>query len=116
MAGDVGILGEETVFMRDSLVIQHGADHVQVRNQDGLRDLGGELVIAFADARPDARRGFAERFRIELGEIQHGLEAVVKLVSLQTAHRNAAEQVVKVLLAQLEEDIGKLHQSYCSGF
>ena len=28
VTGDVGILGEEAVFMRDSLVIEHRTDHV----------------------------------------------------------------------------------------
>jgi hypothetical protein len=42
-------------------------------------------------------------------EVQTGLNAVEKLVGAQAAHGNGAHQLLKGLLTEAEEDIGKLH-------
>ena len=69
----------------------------------------GELVVVFAEARPDARGGFAQRFGIQLVHVQAGLQPVEELIGFQLPHGNRAHVLFKGLLAQAEEDIAELH-------
>ena len=67
-------------------MIEGGADHVQVRDEDGLADIGGEVVFVFVYAAPHARLGLAQRFGVELVEVEARLDAIVKLKRLEPAH------------------------------
>lgn len=109
MAGQLRVLGEESVFVRNTQVIQHGLDQVQIRRQDRLGQIGGEIVVAFAEPLPDAGLGFAQSFRVEFVQMEPRLHPVEKLVRLQPPHRNRAQQLLTVFFAQPEEDIAKLH-------
>ena len=91
-------------------MVQHGLDHVQMRDQDGLREVGGKVVVGTGlQMLPEARRGFAQGLRTELVQVQPGLDAVEKLIGPELAHGNRAHQLLKRFLAQAEEDVGKLH-------
>ena len=57
----------------------------------------------------------AQRLRTQLMEMQTGLDAVEKLIGPQAAHGHRPHQLLERLLAQAEEDIGKLHlEDHCT--
>ena len=109
VSGDLRILGEKSVFVRNAQVIEHRLDQIQMRHQDRLRQIGGEFVIVLAQARPHPRSGLAQRLRIQLVHVQPGLQPVEELIRLQFPHGNRAHVLLKVLLAQAQEDVAELH-------
>src|SRR5262249_1004119 len=86
ISGDLGVLGEKTVFMRDAEMIQHGLDHLEMGYQNRLGSIRGKVVIALIKARPDPRRRLPKGLRIQLSQVQTRLEPVVELISLETTH------------------------------
>src|SRR5579863_732032 len=53
----VDIFLEESVLIGNPQIVDHRLDHVQMRNQNGLRKIGRELFIFFVDSHPKSRRG-----------------------------------------------------------
>ena len=106
----IDVLGEKAILVGNAQVIEHGLDHVQVRNQDGLRKIGREIFVAFAQARPEARRRLTQALGVHLGQVHARLQTIEKLKGLELADRNSAQQLSERLLAQALEDLGKLHK------
>ena len=48
-------------------------------------------------------------------QMQTCLERLEHLEGFQTAERNGAKELLEIIRAQPEENIGKLHQRYCNG-
>ena len=110
MGGNIGILGEEAAFVRDAQMIEHGLDHIEMRDQDGLGNIGGKVVVMFAEAGEEAGGGLAQGLRIELVEIETGLDAFEDLVGFQAPERNGAQELLEVVFAQAKKDVAELHQ------
>ncbi len=66
----VQILREKTFFVRHAEKIQHCRDHVHVRNQNGLRKVGGKLLVLLVQPLPEAGRGFAQTLGIHLRQMR----------------------------------------------
>lgn len=107
---DVGVLGEESVIVGHTQEIEHILNHVEMRDQDRLRDIGSEILVSLSHARPEPWRGAAERFRIQFAEMGSHLQAIKKLKGPELTHGDGAEKPFKVFLAKPQEDIAKLHQ------
>ena len=63
----VHILGKETILVRHAQKIQHRGDHVQMGNQDGLRQILGEILVPGRNALPQFRYRFAQAFSVYFG-------------------------------------------------
>jgi len=70
----VHVFREKTVLVGNAQKIEDGRDEVQVRHQDRLRELFGELLVAFGNARPKPRNGLPQRLRIDLGKVRSDFE------------------------------------------
>ena len=88
----VEILGEEALLVRHAEKIQHRRDHVHVGNENGLREIGGELLILLVQTRPEAGRGLAQTLGVHFGQMGARLETFVKLIGLQFSDGNPAQQ------------------------
>ena len=93
----VDVFGEEAIFVRNAEIVEHGLDHVQMGDQDGLRKLGGELfVVSGSRAAPNTRGAdFAQRFGVQLGHMQARFQAIEKLKRFQFSERDGAQQFAR---------------------
>src|SRR6202011_2024218 len=101
--GGVDVFVEEAVLVGDAEEIEHGLDHVEVRDQNGLRQLTGELLVAFVQSRPEARRGLADVLRVELAQMEADLHALVELVRLHFPDGDGAQKTPEGLLTQAKK-------------
>src|SRR5579871_1761194 len=106
----IHVLVEESVLVGHAEIVQHGFDHVQVRNQDGLRKVGSEVFIILGQARPQTRLGLAKMFGIEFGEAEPCLDAVIELIGFQFADGNGAQELRERVFPQALKDGCKLHK------
>ena len=74
-----------------------------MRNQNRLREVGGEFLILLVQPLPEARRGLAQIFGIHLGQMSAGFEALVKLIGPQFSDGNPAQQLRQALFAELQK-------------
>src|SRR5580698_1112575 len=56
----VDVFVEKPLLVRNPQIVDHRLDHVQVRDQDGLRQLAGKFLVPLAESRPKLRRGLAK--------------------------------------------------------
>src|ERR1017187_8007934 len=96
------ILGKEATLMRHAHEVQHRRDHVEMRNQDSLRQILGEILVPAGNALPELRHGLAQTLRVDLGQVCANLEALVDLVSFQLADGDAADELSKRILPQAQ--------------
>src|ERR1039458_2182426 len=112
--GEIGfglhVLGKEATLMRHTHEIQHRPDHVEMRNQDGLGQILGEIVVPGDNALPELRHGFAQALRVDFSQVRANLESLVDLVSFQLADGDASDELSKRILPQAQVYLGNLHQ------
>ena len=60
----IDVFGEEAFFVRYLQMVQHGLDHLEMGNQNGLRKVAGKLFVLLGQTRP--KRGAALRMFSEL--------------------------------------------------
>src|SRR5581483_5555674 len=94
---------------RDAEIVDHGLNHVEMRDQDGLREISCEFVFAVVETGPEPGYSLFHVFRIELGQVKAHLHAIVQLVSLQFTDGDAAHQVGKRGLTLADENVADLH-------
>src|ERR1035437_9080226 len=111
---DMRVQNRGTAFLSDSvfrsdLEVQNGGDQIQMRYQQGLCELLGELLVLFGYAGPKSGNGLSQRLRIHLGEMRPNLETFVHLIGFQLADGHAADHPAERVLTQIEVDLRKLH-------
>src|ERR1035441_10947482 len=79
--------------MRHAQKIQHGPDQIQMGDQDGLRQILGEILVAPGNTFPEFWHGFAQTLRVDLGEVRANFESLVDLVRFQLADGDAADEL-----------------------
>lgn len=109
LSARVQILGKKTIFMRDALKIEHSLDHVEMRHQHRLCNVGGKFLVMLGNARKKAWSRLAQALPIELIQVKAQFNALVKLESLQFPNGDTAENLFELGLSQRQENVGKLH-------
>ena len=104
------VLGKEATLMGHTHEIQHGRDHVQMRNQDSLRQILGEILVPRRNALPELRHSLAQALRVDFSQVRANLEALVDLVSFQLADGDAADELCKRILPLAQVYFGNLHK------
>lgn len=109
VAFNVGVFGEEAVLVGDAEQVESIDDQVQVRDEDGLRKVNGEILLPALDSRPKLRSGFPQVLVVELYQVRAGLDLIEKLIGSQAAEGNAADKFAKNVLAKCKENATNLH-------
>ena len=99
--GGVDVLREEAILVRHFQKVEHGLDHVQVRDEDRLRQVLAQSFVLGAEPQPDFGRDGLQRLIVQFRQVQPRFEAVVHLKGLQLVQRNRAEQGDELALAKL---------------
>src|SRR5438067_1147578 len=74
------VLIEKALLIRDAKKIENLDDHVEMRKQKNLREIGREIFFAGFNARPEFWLGMTQRFRIQFHEARPRFETLVDLV------------------------------------
>ena len=109
MRVDVGVFVEEAVLVRNSEMIEHGDNHAEVRDQNGLAELDGEIFFLAGEARKQLGADLAEHLLIELVDMETDPQAVKHLVSFELAQGDRTQLLVQVPLAEAHKYIGQRH-------
>src|SRR5579863_4964032 len=106
----IHVLSEEPIFVGNPQEIEDGRYHIEVGNQDGLRQVFGKIDIRLRNTRPKTGNGFAEHLDVHLGKMRSNLKSLIDLVRFQFSDGNAANQLSKRFLAQAQVNICNLHK------
>src|SRR5689334_23792202 len=81
-----------------------------MRNEYGLPQILGEILIALRKSGPKAGGSFPQGFGIELSQVRPHLECFIDLKRLQFPDRNPPNQLPEPVFAELQVDFRKLHR------
>src|SRR5690349_12419882 len=104
IARGLEVFGEKSILMRNPEQIEHGDDHVQVRNQNRLRKVSRKIFIMLAEPRPETRSGLAQRLGVDLVQMRPHLKTLINLIGFQLADRDAAYQLSEGVRAEAQVD------------
>ena len=89
------VLIEKAFFIGDAQKVEDSDDHVEMRKQENLREIGGELLFAGLDACPEFRFGLAQCLGVQLTQARAHLKALVNLISFKFPDGDAAHELMK---------------------
>jgi len=104
IARGLQIFRKKSILVRDSEQVKHGDDHVQVRDQDGLRKITRKIFIVLPEPRPESRSGLAQGLGVDFVEMRSDLKTFVNLIGFQLADRDTAHQLSEGVRAEAQVD------------
>lgn len=111
LIGRIQVLGKKSILVRDTEQIEYIGNHLEVRDQHDLRDIGGKFFVVFDNARPEPRGRLTKSFRIQFRQMEAQLDALIQLKGFQLTDRNTPDQLLKGGLSERQEDVRKPHKS-----